>query len=130
MKFRSVATIAVLGFGVIASAMGCGGELPGPSRPVINGWPIGDRAECSSGGCEDSIEVATEALDSGHPGHPEVVDASLYSTAGPLTTSVAYSVVVFRFVDGTYRAIGVGVGVGPSDSGGSAYRLFARDLDP
>ena len=127
---RRLAAVIVVALVTIAGVLAIAISLRGATGSTISGWAVGDRVDCSYVRCDEYVKVATDALDSGHPGHPEVGDATLYARAGLSTTSIGYSVVVFRFRDGTTRAIGVGAGVGPGDSGGSAYRLFAQDLDP
>lgn len=121
MTIRSSAAIVVLGLAIVAAVF-VAIQVRGATGSVIDGWPVGDRASCPDPRCDEAIRVATDALDAGHPGHPTVVDATLYDYDGFQTTTIPFSIVVFRFDDGTTRAVGVGYAFGTGQ-----FRPFARE---
>ena len=90
--------------------------FPSGASPVVDGWPIGDPYVCSDPQCGPYLELATEGLAARNPGHPEIVEVTLHrhgvilgEDGQPLRyLSDRPSIAVFRLVDGSVRAIGVG----------------------
>jgi hypothetical protein len=124
MSRERAATVVILAAVIVGAAIAGVMFVRGPSGSTIDGWAIGDRIDCQTNRCQDAIDVARSALDAGLPGHPEVADAALYARGGLSTTTIPFSVVVFRFRDGSERAVGVGYAFGQD-----SYRPFGR-LDP
>ena len=123
MRRERAATVVILAAVIVGAAIAGVMFVRGPTGSTINGWAIGDRIDCSSGRCEDAIAAARSVL-AELPNHPEVVDATVYDRGGLATTTIPFSIVVFRFRDGTERAVGVGYAFGEG-----SYRPFGR-LDP
>jgi hypothetical protein len=118
MVLRAVAALLVT---VVVVACG-GGPLTsvGPNS-LVDGWSIGDESACAElqpGVCDAYIEVANEGLASRDGGHPAIVETVVHGEGlypnldgdfgmiyrgGPGVACV----VLFRLVDGTYRAIAV-----------------------
>ena len=91
---------------------------------TVNGWSVGPLLACADQRCRDEIPVAQAALEEYYPNHPELVALEIHEEGGyrdPVGNVVLVTrsggcceVALFRFVDGTIWAIGVGY-VGVSD---------------
>jgi hypothetical protein len=90
------------------------------SDPVVDGWPIGERRDCTARPweCNLLLAAARDRLALRDPGHPEIVQATLHMEGatvdadGNLLIQVrsggCCSVARFELADGTIRALGVG----------------------
>jgi hypothetical protein len=87
--------------------VGCAANASGG---VIDGWPVGPRADCSKLDCGAYIRAANGALQRRDPDRPSVVDVTLYAEgdSAPLRTTPCCSVAVFTLANGSVKAIGVG----------------------
>ena len=83
---------------------------PGAEGQVIDGWPIGPRADCSTTACQEHLREAADALARRDGPHPQIVDVSLYQegAGAAARTTRCCGVAVFTLADSTMRAIGVG----------------------
>lgn len=93
----------------------------GPASPdrVVDGWPIGERVDCSSVDCASYLSVAAAGLDRRDLGHVPIADSTLHRQGTyELENGGSYLAVcsggscplvaVFTLSDGSNRAIGVG----------------------
>jgi hypothetical protein len=114
-RWQLAACLALLALGVLAC-----GLLREPPDPVIDGWPVGARVDCTvRTDCEVLMGLARGRLDQRDPGHAAVARLTLHDE-GTLTDPVtgsgilvtrsggAPSIAVFELDDGTVTAIGVG----------------------
>ena len=115
MNARVVARVLILLLlaGLVAA---CG---PAGADRVVDGWPIGERLECSTAECESYLPVAEAGLRRRDFGHAEIVDSALHKQGTyELENGDSYlpvcsggscpAVAVFTLSDGSTRAIGVG----------------------
>lgn len=112
--------------------IGC--DPAGPTK-VVDGWPVGEPFECRivDGDCWFYEAIASTALDHRDPGHAPIVSVSLHRQAAyrhengefrnPICLSGCDTVVLFKLVDGSFKAIGAG-------SIGVSQEVTTRDYGP
>jgi len=110
MQPTLVASLALAG--LLAACSPAGPDL------VVDGWPIGERLECSSLDCATYLQVASAGLDRRDAGHAQIVESALHDQGtyeledGSMYVAVCSGscplVAVFKLADGATRAIGVG----------------------
>ena len=133
MRLRR-ALLAVATVGSITAAVLIGCDPPGPSM-VVDGWPVGEPLECriTDGECWFYEALASTALDHRSPGHAPIASASLHLQAAyrqddgdfrrPICLSGCDTIVLFKLIDGSFKAIGAG-------SIGVSQEVTTRDYGP
>jgi hypothetical protein len=79
---------------------------------TVDGWDLGVPVLCHADECAEAISVATEGLELEAPDHLPIAEIAVYNRASVVAHQPTI-VVLFKFADGSARAIGVGsVGIG------------------